>query len=677
MTKFKFSLVILLIPMNMLFAQDNKDLPEKLTHWLTPNEMLRLHEIGLGFVETDPPAAPVRNLAEFDRMQGALIRYPFGIPMTVIKEMAEDVMLTTIVANAGQQNTVLQLYINNGVDTSHCNFLIAGTNSYWTRDYGPWFVSYHTDSVGIVDFPYNRPRPLDDEIPKLVAGMLGIPWFGMKLVHTGGNYMTDGLGMSASTELVWEENPTLTHEQIAQKVHDYLGIDTYHVRPDPNGTYIDHIDCWAKYLAPDKILVRKVPSYHPRYAQIEAAAAYWAATPCPYGYNYKVYRVNTPNDQPYTNSLILNEKVLLPFVNSTWDDSARAVYQSAMPGYEVLGFLGQPSAPWESTDALHCRVMGMGDIGILYIRHIPITGNQPCEEDYTINADIIACSRLPLKQDSLFIYYRVDNGAYQVSPLFHVTGIQYTGTIPRQPAGSTIQYFLFAADESPRRETCPFMGSADPFEFHTIYTDITAIPDTVWFLTYEDCLFGKPLTIHNFTDTVRTVTGIDYWGDFWYVKDAPVVSLPYNLVPGDSIPMTILVNLPVGSHLMTFMIDTMYITSSIRTYPIIIMINDSLFTGIKPSTIPAGVISVASYPNPFRETTRITYRLPCSGNISLQVFDIHGTLIRTLKEGYSELTGSTEWDGCSELGMAMPSGVYYYRLCLNGQMATNRMILIR
>lgn len=322
--------------MNMLFAQDNKDLPEKLTHWLTPNEMLRLHEIGLGFVETDPPAAPVRNLAEFDRMQGALIRYPFGIPMTVIKEMAEDVMLTTIVANAGQQNTVLQLYINNGVDTSHCNFLIAGTNSYWTRDYGPWFVSYHTDSVGIVDFPYNRPRPLDDEIPKLVAGMLGIPWFGMKLVHTGGNYMTDGLGMSASTELVWEENPTLTHEQIAQKVHDYLGIDTYHVRPDPNGTYIDHIDCWAKYLAPDKILVMKVPSYHPRYAQIEAAAAYWAATPCPYGYNYKVYRVNTPNDQPYTNSLILNEKVLLPFVNSTWDDSARAVYQSAMPGYEVL-----------------------------------------------------------------------------------------------------------------------------------------------------------------------------------------------------------------------------------------------------------------------------------------------------------------------------------------------------
>ena len=28
-------------------------------------------------------------------------------------------------------------------------------------------------------------------------------------------------------------------------MEDYYGIETYHVVPDPNNTYIDHIDCWV------------------------------------------------------------------------------------------------------------------------------------------------------------------------------------------------------------------------------------------------------------------------------------------------------------------------------------------------------------------------------------------------------------------------------------------------
>ena len=125
-------------------------------------------------METDPQASPIRNVAEFDFQQGVLIRYPFGIPMTLIKEMADDIMVTTIVNSVAQQNTVMNMYISNGVNVSNCNFLIAGTNSYWTRDYGPWFESDSSNNIGIIDFPYNRPRPLDDEIPKEVAEMLGI-----------------------------------------------------------------------------------------------------------------------------------------------------------------------------------------------------------------------------------------------------------------------------------------------------------------------------------------------------------------------------------------------------------------------------------------------------------------------------------------------------------------------
>ena len=91
---------------------------------------------------------------------------------------------------------------------------------------------------------------------------------------------------------------------------------------------------------------------------IEDVANYFASTTTETGDTWELYRVYTPNDQPYTNSLILNNKVFVPIMNSSWDDDALEVYRDALPGYEVLGFTGS----WQSTDALHCRVRGIPDI---------------------------------------------------------------------------------------------------------------------------------------------------------------------------------------------------------------------------------------------------------------------------------------------------------------------------
>ncbi len=67
----------------------------------------------------------------------------------------------------------------------------------------PWYIFDGNDECGIVDFPYNRPsRPNDDEIPVEMAAYLGINLFGMNVIHTGGNYMTDGYGISSSSDLV-------------------------------------------------------------------------------------------------------------------------------------------------------------------------------------------------------------------------------------------------------------------------------------------------------------------------------------------------------------------------------------------------------------------------------------------------------------------------------------------
>ena len=61
--------------------------------------------------------------------------------------------------------------------------------------------------------------------------------------------MTDGLGISASTDLVFEEN-NISNDQVLALMQDYYGIDTYHVVSDPNNTYIDHIDCMSVTIFP-------------------------------------------------------------------------------------------------------------------------------------------------------------------------------------------------------------------------------------------------------------------------------------------------------------------------------------------------------------------------------------------------------------------------------------------
>ncbi len=443
--------------------------PNSSPHWMTLEEEQKKDEIGRDFYPTDPPIGQVRNIAEFEQMEGVLIRYPFGISYDIIAEMAEDITVSTIVTGSSQENYVRTQYQNNGVNLDNCNFLHAPSESYWSRDYGPWYIIDGNDEVGIVNFVYNRPRPSDNDIPIEMAEFLDVPLYGMNLIHAGGNYMTDGMGISASSDLVWAEN-SLSESEINEMVSDYLGVETYHVVPDPNNTYIDHIDCWGKFLDVDKILLREVPTSHAQYDEIEETAAYFAGQVSSYGTPYEVYRVYTPQDQPYTNSIILNDKVLVPVTGSAWDDDAILAYQTAMPGYEVLGFEGG----WYSTDALHCRAKGIADRGMLDIRHIPLSGEIDANPDgVLIEAEIHAYSGAGLVPGTLQVYYRTgQNGLYQTTPMIHQTEDIYHAMIPVPMDEVTVSYYIHAEDSSGRTANHPYIGAPDPHSFTTVVTNI-------------------------------------------------------------------------------------------------------------------------------------------------------------------------------------------------------------
>ncbi|MHC4946501.1 MAG: hypothetical protein ACYTG7_26110 [Planctomycetota bacterium] len=74
-----------------------------------------------------------------------MIRYPFGIPLSLIKELAEDAEVVTIVEDAAQEAIVHDQFIIEGVNVSNCTYLHALSDTHWTRDYGPWFRRQRVD----------------------------------------------------------------------------------------------------------------------------------------------------------------------------------------------------------------------------------------------------------------------------------------------------------------------------------------------------------------------------------------------------------------------------------------------------------------------------------------------------------------------------------------------------
>ena len=435
-------------------------------HYLSEEEM-NTPVRNLNFVETDPPTGEPRFVAEFEPMQGVMIRYPLGIPTSLVVQLANNCHVYCVTQ---QQSSAQNTFQSAGVNMNNVTFVTAPTDSYWIRDYGPWYI-FEDRNPAIVDNRYNRPRPNDDNISGVFADFWNIPMYGMNLQHTGGNMMEDGRGHGVSDELVFQENNN-NETNVRNKMRDYLGIDPYHVTIDPQGDYIAHVDCWGKYLAPDKILIAQLPSSNSQYALYEQVANYFATTNCCWGYPYRVYRVQEPGGYtlaPYTNSLILNKTVYVPLGNNTnYNNQAIQVYQEALPGYEIIGVTNNDwSIGWENTDALHCRTRGVMDFDMLFVDHRDVVfGEQTWSDSIAITSKFIAYSGQEPKQDSLLVYYSIEGGAYQTA---HMTATgnpdEYVGYITGYQGESTVDYYVFGADESGHRYTQPVFAELDPHHF--------------------------------------------------------------------------------------------------------------------------------------------------------------------------------------------------------------------
>jgi hypothetical protein len=85
-----------------------------------------------------------------------------------------------------------------------------------------------------------------------------------------------------------------------------------------------------------------------------------------------------------------------------------------------------------------------------------------------------------------------------------------------------------------------------------------------------------------------------------------------------------------------------------------------------------------NHPNPFNPRTVIRFTLPENTQVELAVYSVQGRRVAGLASGMLKRgTHEVVWEGCSDGGRSVPSGLYFYRLTTNAYTLTKRMLVIR
>ena len=97
--------------------------------------------------------------------------------------------------------------------------------------------------------------------------------------------------------------------------------------------------------------------------------------------------------------------------------------------------------------------------------------------------------------------------------------------------------------------------------------------------------------------------------------------------------------------------------------------------------VPTETKLLRNYPNPFNPETWIPYQLAKSADVTLRIYAVDGTPIRTLALGhqpagfYQSRSRAAYWDGRNELGTQVTSGIYFYTFTTDDFSTTGKMLV--
>jgi M6 family metalloprotease-like protein len=101
-------------------------------------------------------------------------------------------------------------------------------------------------------------------------------------------------------------------------------------------------------------------------------------------------------------------------------------------------------------------------------------------------------------------------------------------------------------------------------------------------------------------------------------------------------------------------------------------------SSIENSSVPTSTILRGNYPNPFNPETTVSFDLAENSTVKLNVYDMKGSLVRTLLTGEMNAgSHNIKWDGKDNNSTSLSSGVYYITLQTAKENFTHKSLMLK
>ena len=487
MKNFNLHSVIVLFIVIYSNCYSQKDL-DFLPKYMTPSEKTMMEAYLSSFegkgISTPPPYDNIRTAAEWEEVQALVITWTNqynSIQRKIVDAAQEE---CTVIIHCSDSNQVKSYLNGQGVPDVNIDYIEAPYNSIWIRDYGAnTCYANMVEDVFLTDWIYNRPRPSDDVIPDAYGNYLGLDVYSTtanpnKIMSTGGNWMSDGDGVAFSSNLVLDENdgngdfgslsyPNHNEAELDEIFQNWMGIDEYIKMTELPYDEIHHIDMHMKLLDEETLLIGEYPEGTSDGPQIEANIQYVLSNfNTKFGTPFKVVRIPQPSAtngnfppnayyRTFTNLTFVNNTILLPTYREEYDTIAIRILEEQLPGYTIapIDIDNSGQSLISNGGGIHCITHTVGVNEPLYITHKKLENTADTENDYLAAATIL--HRNGITEASLFYKTDPEDGYTEIS-MTNTTGDEWSASIPAQPLGSTVHYYIEGISNNGKQGAHPF-----------------------------------------------------------------------------------------------------------------------------------------------------------------------------------------------------------------------------
>jgi len=326
--------------------------------------------------------SPVRMPAQWEQTERVLISWGRMYPKmwqmhAQMAEAVSQVAIAEILAPTDLWARAIAVYLEERgrANMDNVQFLVLSTNDIWIRDYGPMMGVADDGKLVAINSTYDvlpqYPQQDDNGMGASWAAHHDIAVQPLNLHTEGGNLWSDGQGTLIMSSQIFYSNRYYTRDTMLDYLHEIFHFEKAIITPRLTLEETGHVDLLVKLASEDRVFLSKAESFSTEEVLRKVKRQFERETNAK-GNPYNIVELPTPPlylnwinftiRRAYTNSLTVNNQVLVPVYGIKTDDEALRLYEENMPGYTIV--------PIDSTvginggGAVHCMTKEVPVAGV-------------------------------------------------------------------------------------------------------------------------------------------------------------------------------------------------------------------------------------------------------------------------------------------------------------------------